>query len=55
MFGVSYMEHKTKEYLRQQVNNLAGRLELLFPTVKRRKLSWFGHSCRYDTPAKIIL
>ena len=29
--------------------------ELLMPTVKRRKLSWFGNVCRHDTLPKIIL
>ena len=34
---------------------LAGRHELLPSTVKRRKLSWFGHICRHDTMLKIIV
>ena len=34
---------------------LAGRQELLLSTVKRRKLSWFGHVCRHDTLPMIIL
>ena len=33
----------------------AGRQELLLSTVKRLKLSWFGHVCRHDTLPKIIL
>ena len=35
MFGIIYREHKTNEYMRQQVNILAGRQELLLLTVTR--------------------
>ena len=55
MFGISYREHKTNEYVWQQVNILAGQQELFLSTVNRRKLSWFGHVCRHDTLPKIIL
>jgi hypothetical protein len=55
MLGISYREHKTNEYVWQQVSILAGPQELLLSTVKRRKLSWFGHVCRHDTLPKIIL
>ena len=51
----AYREHKTNEYVWQQVSILAGPQELLQSTVKRRKLSWFDHVCRYDTLPKIIL
>ena len=43
LLGISYIEHKTNEYVWQQVDILAGRQELLLSTVMRRKLSWFGH------------
>ena len=55
MLGISYREHKTNEYVWQQVDILAKRKELLVSTVKRCKLSWFGHVCRYDMLPKIIL
>ena len=55
MLDISYREHKTNEYVWQQVSILAGPQELLLSTVKRRKLSWFGHVCRHDTLPKIIL
>ena len=48
-------EHKTNEYVRQQVIILAGHQDLLLSIVKRRKLSWFGHVCLNDTLPKIIL
>ena len=55
MLGISYREHKTNEYVWQEVSILAGPQELLLSIVKRRKLSWFGHVCRHDTLPKIIL
>ena len=49
-----HREHKTNEYVWQQVIILAGRRGLLLSTVKRRKLSWFSYVCRHDTLSKII-
>ena len=54
MFGISYREHETNEYVWQQVSVLAGRQEFLLSTVKCRRLLWFGHVCRHDTSPKII-
>ena len=53
MLVVSYRQHKTNEYVWQQVSILAGCHALLLTTVRRRKLSWFGHVCRHDTPPKM--
>ena len=55
MFGISYREHRTNEYVWQQVYIIAGRHKLLLSTAKRRKLPWFDHVCRHDTLPKIIL
>ena len=55
MLGISYREHKTNEYVWQQVNILAERQEFLLSTVERRKLLWFGHVCRHGTLPKITL
>ena len=52
MLGMSYTEHKTNEYVSQQVDILDGRQELSLSTIKRCKLSWFGHVCRHDTLPK---
>ena len=38
-----------------QVDSLAGKPEPLLATVKRRKLSLFGHTTRHNTIAKAIL
>ena len=37
-------EDNTNGYVWKQANILTGRKELLLATIKRRKLSWFGHS-----------
>ena len=55
MLGMSYRELKTNECVWQQVNILAGLQEILLSTVRRRKLSWFGHECRHGMLSKIIL
>ena len=56
MVRVSYREHKrNKCRMATYVDILAECQELLLLTVKRRKLSWFGHICRYDKLPKIIL
>ena len=44
MLGTSYREHRRNEYVWQQVI-LAVCQELSLSTVKRHKLSWFGHVC----------
>ena len=51
MLGISYREHKTNEYVWQQVDILFLPPPLQTSeafTVKRCKLSWFGHVYRYD-------
>ena len=55
VLGLSYREHKTNEYVWQQVHILSGRQELSLSTVKCRKLSWFSHVCLHDTLPKIAL
>ena len=51
---MSYIEHKTNEYVRQQVDTLARKQEPLLGTVKRCKLSWSGYVTRHNTIAKTI-
>ena len=48
-------DHKTNEYVCQQVDILAGRQKLSLPTVKRRKLSRYGHVCHHDSLPNIML
>ena len=55
LFRISYTEHKTNDYARQQADSFAGKQESLLTTVKRRKLSWFGHITRHNTISKSTL
>ena len=42
LLRISYLEHKTNDWVRSKINFLVGPQEPLLATVKRRKLSWFG-------------
>ncbi|KAL8562493.1 hypothetical protein ACOMHN_008637 [Nucella lapillus] len=53
--GEHFTEHKTSEYVRQRIDNLAGKQEPMLSVVKRRKLARFGHVNRHDSLAKTIL
>ena len=52
---ISYTEHRTNEFVRQQVTNDDDRQEPLIATVKRRTLTWYDHTSHHDSLAKIIL
>ena len=52
---ISYLEHKTNDWMWSMMNFLVGLQEPLLATVKRRKLSWFGNvachkKCWMDIP-----
>ena len=51
----SYLEHKTNDWVRSQINFLVGPQEPLPATIKRRKLAWFGHVTHHDSLSKTIL
>ena len=55
LLHISYLEHKTNEYVRNTTSALVGPQEPLLATVKRRKLAWFGHVTRHDSLCKTIL
>ena len=52
---ISYLEHKTNDWVRSKINFLGGPQGSLLATVKRRKLAWFGHVSRHDSLFKTIL
>ena len=52
---ISYLEHKTNEYVWDRINSIAGRQETIITTIKRRKIARFGYVLRHDTLTKIIL
>ena len=52
---VSYREHRTNEDILEEITARTGKQEPLLSTVKRRKLSWFGHTLRHDGLCKTVL
>ena len=52
---ISYIEHKPNESVRRQLDSLARNQEPMLSTVKRCKLSWFGHVTRHNTISKTTL
>ena len=55
LLGISYLDHKTNEYVRDKIKDLVGPQEPLLATVKRRKLGWFSQITRHDSLPKTIL
>ena len=45
--GISYLEHRTNDWVRSEINFHLGPQEPL--------LAWFGHVTRHDTLSKTIL
>ena len=52
---ISYLEHKTNDWVRGKIKSLVGPQEPLLPTVKREKLAWFGNVTFHDSLPRIIL
>ena len=52
---ISYLKHKTNDWVVSKMNSLVGPQEPLLATVKRRKPAWFGHVPRHDSLSKTIL
>ena len=51
---ISYLEHKTNDWVPSKINFPVAPQELLLATVQRRKLAWFGHVTRHDSLSKTI-
>ena len=54
LLRVSYLEHKTNDWLRSKIIFLVGPLEPLLAIVTRQKLAWFGHVTRHDSLSKTV-
>ena len=52
---ISYLEHKTNDWVPSKINFPVVPQEPLLATVQRRKLAWFGHVTRHDSLSKTIL
>ena len=55
LLRISYLEHKTKDWMQSKINFFVGPEEHLLTTVKRQKLAWFRHVTRHDSLSKTIL
>ena len=55
LLRISYLEHKTNDWMRSKINSRVDPQKPLLATVKRRKLAWFGHITRHDSLPKTIL
>ena len=55
LLRISYLEHKTNDWVRSKIDFLVGPQESLLATVKRRQLAWFGHITRHGSLSKTIL
>ena len=55
LLHISYLEHKTNDWVQSKVNFLVGPQEPLLASVKRRKLAKFGHVKRHDSLSKTTL
>ena len=55
LLGISWRDRKTNDYVRRQIETLAGPQEPLLSVVKKRKLSWFGHVTRHNSLPKTVL
>ena len=55
LLRISYKDHATTEYVRALMTTYVGPQEPLLATVKRRKLTWFGHVARHNSLCKTIL
>ena len=54
LLRISYLEHKTNDWVRGKIKSLVGPKEPLLPTVKREKLAWFGNVTFHDSLPRII-
>lgn len=55
LLGITWRERKTNEFVKDQIRRLIGVQEPLLATVKRRKLTYFGHSMRHQSLNKTII
>ena len=51
---ITYLEHKTNDWVRGKISLLGGPQEPLLATVKRQKLAWFGHVTCHNSLSKTI-
>ena len=55
LLRISYLKHKTNDWVRSKINFLLGPEEPLLKIVMRRKFAWYWHVARNDSLSKTIL
>ena len=55
ILGISYREHKTNIFVFNTIKEIVGKTEHILSTIKRRKMSHFGHVMRHDSRHKTSL
>ena len=55
LLGTSYRDHITNEEVKARIENTIWPYEDLLTSVKRRKLTWYGHVTRSSGLAKAVL
>ena len=54
LLEINYLQRKTNAYVKETITILVGKYEPLLTTIKRRKLSYYGHLCRHDSFSKLL-
>ena len=54
LFGISWHERKTHEYVRATIKQKVGTQEELLSIIKMMKMAWFGHVTCHQTMSKTI-
>ena len=54
LLRISCLERKTSDWVWSKINFLVGPQEPVLATVKRRKLTWFGHVTRQDSLSETL-
>ena len=55
LLGISYKDHISSKEVAHRIEKASGHCERLLPTVKRRRLKWFGHVTRGEGLVKRVL
>ena len=55
MLRITWVEHKTNEYVHNKITNSVGPFVPLLQIIKQRKLEWSGHVTRRNYLSKTIL
>ena len=55
LLEINYQQMKTNKYVNEAIIKLVGKFEPLISTIKRRKMSYYGHIYRHNSMTKTIM